>query len=157
MSTINYIGCFLDKSVVGEYAEQQNSERLHRVIEHPHVTFEYKPKVIPYELFGLIVTVRVIGYGCDGENEAFKVEFENLSKELVPLAQLIEIPHITISVSENGEAVNSRNLNFIPIQPVYLQGVFGGKDCDGFVHTDRFLIENEEWLISMGLFEKVNN
>lgn len=136
MNKIKYIGCFLEQSLVLKYAEQQNTDRLYRVIEHPHVTFAYEPEMIPYELFGLSVTVRVTSYGNDGENEAFGVEFENLPKELLELAMLIEIPHITISISKNSKPVNSKYIKFNPIEPFCIQGVFGGKDHEGFVYTD---------------------
>ena len=136
MSSFKYIGCFLDKCDVKKYAEQQSLERLDCVIEHPHVTFVYKPEMVPCELFGLNITIRVTSYGNNGENEAFGIVFENLPKELVGFVQLIEVPHITISVSENGESVNSRNLKFAPIKSFCLQGVFGGKDYNGFVHTN---------------------
>ncbi len=134
MNTIKYIGVFFDKSTIKKYAEQQNPERLYRTIEHPHVTFEYRPKRVPYELFGTPVTIRVVGYGCDGDNEAYEVVFESISEELCALAQQIKRPHITISVSQNGEPVNSNNLKFVPVPPFCLTGVFGGKAEDGDVY-----------------------
>lgn len=137
MNTIKYIGCFFDQAIVKKHAEQQNDERLYRVIKHPHVTFAYEPRSIPYELFGLNITILVTGYGNDGENEAFGVEFKNLPEELSELAQLIENPHITISVSKNGKPVNSKNLKFDPIEPFCLQGVFGGEDLSQFLHTSK--------------------
>lgn len=134
MKNIKYIGCFFDYETVYQKARETEENRLYRCIKHPHVTFEYRPQYVPYELFGSEITVKVVGYGCDGENEAFLVEFEGLSGEICELAASIKIPHITLSVSKHGQSVNSYKLEFEPITPFTLTGIFGGMDEEGEVH-----------------------
>ncbi len=135
MNKIKYIGCFFEKELIEKSTELQKHERLFRIIENPHITFHYRPAIIPYELFGETVSVNVIGYGRNSENEAFEIEFTNLPESLTALAKRIKKPHITISVSKKGEAVNSGDLEFLPIPPFSIQGVFGGMTEDGIVCT----------------------
>ena len=137
MREIEYIGCFFPRDVIGEWAAAQCGERLYRTIANPHVTFAYRPEKIPYEAFGTPVEVTVVSYGCDGENEAFGVELGDLPQVLLPLAQQIAVPHITISVSKRGKPVNSRYVSFAPIKPFVLQGIFGGMGTDGKVYTQK--------------------
>ena len=51
---------------------------------------------------------------------------ETDSAKLSALMNQIEVPHITLSVSETGEPVNTRFLEFRPIEPICLTAVFGG-------------------------------
>ena len=137
MIDIEYIGCFFEVEDVKRIAEKCSPERLSRVIASPHVTFAYRPEHIPCELFGTPVSVRVVGYGRNEENEAFSVEFSFLPESLEALAQKIKIPHITVSVSKGGKPVNSNKLEFTRLENSFiLKGVFGGKGSDGFVYTD---------------------
>ena len=90
-------------------------------------------------------------------------EFWNKIKKIrtSPLRISVPIPHvtfayrpafidITISLSEGAEAVNSRGLDFKPVQHVTLQGVYGSATEDDEVITnvnpsDRLLIENSSF------------
>lgn len=137
--TIKYTGCFLGPELLQKCLKGYSRQTLSRKIANPHVTFAYHPETVPSELFGQTVTVRAIGYGCDGENEALLVEFDDLPEPLRLYAEAIAVPHITLSISESGKAVNSRMLNFNPITPFVLDGVFGGMDEAGTVHTEAFL------------------
>lgn len=130
MSEIKYIGCFFEFEGLQKQLESYPRTPLKRVVEHPHVTFAYKPQQVPKELFGTKVEFRVVGYGCNGQNEGLKVEFVDPPRELLPLIRAIPVPHITLSVAERGEAVNSSQLEFTPITPFTLTGVFGGMDMD---------------------------
>lgn len=135
MEEIRYIGCFFTPEDVEAAMLTQPRQRLYRTIAHPHVTFAYRPESVPAELFGLSVTVKAVGCGNDGENEALLVEFAELPPALKPLADEIPVPHITLSVSEDGQPVNSRYLDFRPIAPFFLTGVFGGMDEADGLHT----------------------
>lgn len=135
MDTIKYVGCFLDFETLHQKIKSYKSERLYRSIVNPHITFSYRPQTVPTELFGISIKVKVVGYGCDGENEALLVEFVDLPETLANLANQITTPHITLSVSEHGRSVNSNNLVFEPITPFYLEGIFGAMDESGVVHT----------------------
>lgn len=135
MHSVKYIGCFIERSVIEKYAQLQGGQRLSRVIGHPHVTFCYKPQSVPYEFFGQEVKLRVVGYGCDGMNEAFLVEFESVPQNLLPLTKAITTPHVTISVSDTAEPVNSKYIHFRPIESFTVSAVFGAMDTDGNLHT----------------------
>lgn len=135
VDTMRYTGCFFDPKLLKKHLKNYDRYPLSRTITDPHVTFAYRPKKVPSELFGQTVTVRAIGYGSDGENEALLVEFENLPDPLQSYTEAIPVPHITLSISESGKAVNSCMLKFKPITPFVLAGVFGGMDMAGTVHT----------------------
>lgn len=45
----------------------------------------------------------------------------------------IEVPHITIAVSSEGKPVNTKNLNFEDINPIEMEGKYGGYDRWGKV------------------------
>lgn len=134
MKTIEYIGCFFDVETVQQIPLSERRGPLFRTIRAPHVTFVYQPEEVPFSLFGTKVTVKVIGYGCDGTREALRVELVDLPQELMLLAADISVPHITLSVAEGGKPVESRFLTFDPIEPFFLEGVFGGMDIDGLLH-----------------------
>lgn len=134
MESIKYVGLFFDRNDILENAAKQAPERLHRVITHPHVTFAYRPAQIPWEAIGKHITLQVVGYGCNGKNEAFKVAFDELPEELTALAEKIAAPHITISVAKNAEPVDSANLRFTPIENFPLTGTFGYMSMDNRTH-----------------------
>ena len=128
---IKYIGCFFDPEALRQIPKAGRTGPLYRTITHPHVTFAYRPQKVPVSMFGAPITVRVVGYGCDGTNEALQVEFIDLPEELLALAADIPIPHITLSVAENGKPFDSRFLNYHPTETYLLKGIFGGMALDG--------------------------
>lgn len=134
MKPIEYIGCFFDAKLVQQFPAEKREGPLFRVIGAPHVTLVYEPTEVPTALFGTKVSVKVIGYGCDGKNEALRVEFADLPQELMSLAANVSVPHITLSVAADGKPVESRFLTFGPVEPFFLEGVFGGMDVDGLLH-----------------------
>ena len=135
MLTVQYIGCFFDPETFQKQLNQLAREPLDRKIPTPHITFVYEPESIPWEQFGKEVTVNVVGYGNNGENEALKVAFVQLPDELKTLASEIAVPHITLSVAKTGSSVNSKFLDFAPITPFPLKGIFGAMDTEGTVRT----------------------
>ena len=73
----------------------------------------------------------LIGYGNDGMNSGFEIE---LSEELKPYyinydeinKSILKIPHITASLSDDAEAVNTKNLKFNKLPQKYkIKGRFG--------------------------------
>jgi len=133
---ILYVGAFVSPTALADALYGVRSGHLGREIDTPHVTFRYAPREIPAELFGTPLTVRITGYGCDGENEGVSAEIITDSEELAAMAQEIAVPHITLSVSETGKPVNTRYLHFEPIVPFCIDAVFGGYTSDGTVCTD---------------------
>lgn len=103
---------------------------LENDIQYKHVTTEFKPAKTHENLYGERAWFKIIGYACDGDNEAYKVElFHCDNDELKELYKKIDIPHITISVSKTGKPVNSRYLEFKEIDVVRpIKTTFGGFD-----------------------------
>ena len=124
--TYRYIGVFLSLPQVLEAALEYSPKRLYRIIEHPHVTFAFHPERVEESLFGLPVSVKVTGYGNNGENEGLRVELCEADERLRAMWKAIALPHITVSVSETGKSVNTRWLSFFPAEGAVLKGVFGG-------------------------------
>lgn len=112
-----------------------NSDFPWHVHEKPtkdkHVTFGYKVPC-PMDLVGNEVSVKVIGYGIDDDNEAYEV---SIPDELADIYEGAMPAHITLSVSGNGLPVNSRNLPFWELdEPFSLAGTIGYFGFDGEVH-----------------------
>ena len=120
-----YRGCFIPTAQLEE-AIRHVGERLAKPVLHPHVTFAYLPETVDTALFGERLTLRAVGYGNDGQNEGLLVQPVSIPARLKPMFDSIEVPHVTLSVGEHGEAVNTRYLQFHPIEPFEIEGVFGG-------------------------------
>jgi len=123
-----YTGIFFEQKYFHDKISVLKGSHLFRLIEHPHITFSYMPEEIDENLFGEQVMVRITGYGNDGKNEGVKVELVSASKEIAAIFKKIEVPHITVSVSEDGRPVDTRGLEFEPVEPIELTGIYGGYD-----------------------------
>ena len=73
----------------------------------------------------------LIGYGNDGNNSGFEIELsENLKPYYINYDEIntniLKKPHITASLSEEAEAVNTKNLDFKKLPQKYtVKGRFG--------------------------------
>lgn len=130
-----YIGVFVSFTELHRAIRDIRTEPLACDIPSPHVTFAYRPQEVDQALFGIPVRIRVTGYGCDGHNEGLQVQLFPSDPVLQPLIDAIPVPHITISISEDGKAVNTRYLEFAPITPFELTGFSGGYTDQGQVIT----------------------
>ncbi len=126
-----YTGAFIDVATLHNAINVGN--RLEKLIENPHVTFQFRPETAPTPLFGEKVCVKVVGYGNDGKNEGLKVEVFADSQMLSKMAKEILVPHITISVSADGKPVDTAKLAFQPIEPFFLEMTFGAFTHKGVV------------------------
>jgi len=126
MHKFEYVGCFFDYEELKELAESVRKSPLELEKTTPHVTFEYRPEAVDESLFGTEITVTAIGYGNDGENEGLKVTLTSNNATINEMIKRIPVPHITLAVSENGKAVNTRYLDFTNIQPFTIKGHYGG-------------------------------
>ena len=83
------------------------------------------------------IKIKIIAYGNNGDNEGFKVELFTSNKHLQKMVNNIPVPHITISISDTAKAVNTRCLNFVPLNnSIDIEGEFGGF-IDGKVINNR--------------------
>ena len=100
---------------------------LSKDIEYKHITTEFKPSITHEHLYGQQATFLVTGYGNNRINEGYKVKLISCeSNELKELYDSIDIPHITLSISEEGKAVNTQMLDFMPTNEIKITTKFGG-------------------------------
>lgn len=129
---IKYEAIFLDEESINLIHELEEN-KLDRVNDEIHLTLKYKPK--DNEIFNDIVgkefDMYLIGYANDGMNSGFEIE---LTEELKPYyinydeinTTTLKKPHITASLSNEAEAVNTKNLNFVKLPQKYkVKGRFG--------------------------------
>lgn len=99
-----------------------NDVALSRKVENQHVTLAYKPSSMIQEILnsyiGIEFPIEVIGYARSTTNESYMA---SIPKEVPYFNKAI--PHITISVSEDGYPVNSKNLVFNEIEPFTVIGI----------------------------------
>ena len=131
-----YTGVFFDLSELSnkfvKFASFIEEETLSNIIKNPHVTFTYKPKDVRKDLLGKPARFRVIGYACDGKNQGLQVEVLSIHSSLLSEYGTIKVPHITISVSEDGRPVDTGKLDFKPISvPFEVVGTYGAFTDEG--------------------------
>ena len=124
--SFHYVGCFFSANELLEILKPYRSNPLARTISRPHVTFIYKPDEVDESLFGIDIHVTITGYGNDGRNEGVKVSLSSEHPMLQSMIEKIEVPHITISVGEGAEPVNTRYLDFASIPDIQVTGRYGG-------------------------------
>ncbi len=130
-----YTGCFFDPDDLEKRLSYISRRPLSRSILVPHVTVQFRPECVDDSLFGLEVRVRIKGYGRDENNEGVLVELSAQNPQLMEHLQAIAVPHITLSISNIGKPVNTRNLHFEAVQEVELTGKYGGFTVDHRVIT----------------------
>ena len=131
--TYIYTGAFIDQRILLGAVKSIKGDRLAKLIEFPHVTFQFKPETVPTPLFGEKVYVRVVGYGNDGKNEGLKVEAFAANPLLADMINEIPVPHITVSTSADGKPVDTAKLNFHRVEPFFMEMTFGGYTPEGVV------------------------
>ena len=103
------------------------ASKLSKDIEFKHITTEFKPAISHEHLYGQQATFVITGYGNDEVNEGYKVKLVSCeSDELRELYETIPVPHITLSISPEGKAVNTKNLDFGPTDEFTVLTKFGG-------------------------------
>lgn len=129
---LKYEAIFLDEESV-KLIHRLEEKKLDRVNDEIHLTLKYKPN--DNEIFNDIVgqefEMYLIGYGNDGNNSGFEIELsENLKPYYINYDEIntniLKKPHITASLSEEAEAVNTKNLDFKKLPQKYtVKGRFG--------------------------------
>ena len=144
---IIYAGLFIDPEDIYDKFPPSLSHR----IRDPHVTTAYRPGVekLFLDSLGSGASIRVIGYGNNGQNEGLLVEVaaddpaiqKTLNERIAPdsTGELKSVPtHITLSIAEGAEAVNTKSLNFEPLNaPVELTGHYELFRKDGVLLSDK--------------------
>lgn len=128
-----YVGCFVDLKEFQGAVSDIRIDPLENEIHDPHITFLYRPEKTDRSLFGKSVQITILGYGNNGENEGVKVSLHSDCPQLQSMIEAIEVPHITIAVSNEGRPVNTAKLQFTDIEPIELTGIYGGYSYEGNV------------------------
>lgn len=129
---LKYEGLFFDDEMT-DLIHLLEEKRLPSVNDILHCTFKYHPSddEIFNDLVGKTFTVYLVGYGNDGQNSGFELILpDELKKYYINCdgqdSKVLTKPHITASLAEDAKAVNTKNLNFIPLEnKVKLTGRFG--------------------------------
>ena len=120
-----YLGIFLDGSSADRLAREQRTS-LDKLVNNMHCTFSFRPSDAEAEAFsrlvGKHVALSVTGYGADAENSGFLVD---VPSDLQSFYHGSARPHITVSLSENGKAVNTGKLSFSSIDSFSVMGTCG--------------------------------
>lgn len=130
-----YWGIFLSKSGLRSICGKMDSPTLEVEVNNPHVTFGFKTPC-PEDILGRNAVVEIVGYACDGKNEAFMVDVPG---HLASYYEGADIPHVTISVSEGAKPVDSGKLEFEPINlpEEFVYGKIGYFGYDHRVHFSK--------------------
>lgn len=129
---VSYEGIFFDKDTI-ELIHSLETKRLAKVNDEIHCTFKYHPNEgeIFNDIVGKNYEIFLIEYGNDGMNSGFQI---SLPEELIPYylnydeqnPNILKIPHITASLSQNAKASDTKNLKFTPLEkPIKIIGKFG--------------------------------
>lgn len=130
-----YVGCFVNYHDLQKKVNSIRMVHLFRQIHNPHITFDYKPESVDESIFGKKIKIKIIGYGYNEDNEGVKVELHSSDSEIEKMIKRIPVPHITLSVSAKGKPVNTKNLIFNAVEPIEIEGTYGGYTSSGEVVT----------------------
>lgn len=118
---IIYYGLFLTPE--SESLLLQKESLLEKPVSDLHVTFSFKPSEnLPDYIIGKTFPIRVIGSGRNENNHGFEVD---IPSELDAYYTGAEKKHITVSLSEDGKPLDSKHLDFHPIEPFTVYGTMG--------------------------------
>lgn len=132
-----YTGFFVEREELERILQTEGlPQRLQIPIEYPHVTLAFKPAEAHEELYGTRAVLEAFAYGNDGRNEGLAVRVETGEPVLAALVGEVAVPHITLSVADGAQAVDTADLDFEPIRPFRIKGTFGGFYADSFGDTE---------------------
>ena len=116
----------------GFFINEELPHTLEKDIKDKHITTIFRPKTTNDDLYGITAVFEVIGYGINDDNEGYLVKMmsvnadEEKAKRLWDIYNQIEVPHITLSVSQTGKPINTRYLSFEPTDSRTLIGIYKG-------------------------------
>ena len=147
MQDIYYQGIFFDKESIKKLIDMQG-EKLPKEIKDMHCTFKFRPTAQEIEAFkawlGKTVELKVVGYYSDGKNSGYQIELPPELEEVYTNCHMVEgekgipkvektTPHVTVSMSLDGKAVDTGMLPFERLkEPFYIYGNAGyfGRDLE---------------------------
>lgn len=129
---ILYSGIFFDKNT-SNIIKKYEIKRLAKSNEFLHCTFKFKPSENEINEFNKIlgknVELALLGYGSNDKNSGFNVkipgEFEQFYINY-DLDSKLTTPHITSSISNDGNPIDTKDLEFVKFtEPIKVTGKFG--------------------------------
>ena len=146
---VNYEGIFFEGKDLETILSLEET-KLDIINDVIHCTFKYKPTDVEAsnEIVGQYFDVTLVGYACDNKNSGFIVlldekvakYYKNVNDEgkIIP-------PHITCSITEDSEAIESANLSFALLEkPTKIKGRYGyyikNEDGKAYVSYEPFKI-----------------
>lgn len=140
---VRYMGIFFEKGQA-ELIKSLQPTKLEKTNDEIHCTFKYRPtnEELIDNLVGQEVEVYLIGYGCDGKNSGFEVDFDEAyncyyinyldDKKEENGLPLLKPKHITASLAEGAIAAHTKDLDFVKfVEPILVKGRFGYWIDDG--------------------------
>lgn len=140
MKEIYYQGIFLDEESIKRLIDMQG-EKLPKEIKDMHCTFKFRPTTQEIEAFktwlGKTVELKVVGYYSDGKNSGYQIELTPELEEVYSNCHTVKgekglpkvertVPHVTVSMSPDGKAVDTGMLPFERLkEPFYIYGNAG--------------------------------
>ena len=109
------------------YSPWVNS-KLENRIDTPHITVYYKPSQSHEIYYGQKGRFEFYEYGCDDNNEGYKVRCVGDDDLVQHLLKNVDIPHVTVSVSSNGRPKDTKKLNFVACEPYVYEAIFGAME-----------------------------
>lgn len=125
--SVSYLGLFVDDQTKVDLIRfcKNNGIPVHGNIVCHHITLKFKPPQYVVEnaegMLGKKFEARITGYGTNENVTALRVSLSEIQSDNVT-------PHITVSLSENGEAKMSNDLHYKDIEgPVFTTtlGIYG--------------------------------
>ena len=126
-----YTGCFFESAQLNEKLLPIERKILEKVVDYPHITFEFKPSAVDVSLFGKVILATIVGYASSRTNEGVSVKVFSDNDVLQRIISQIEIPHITLSLREGARAKDTRYLKYDDIVPIEIRGVYGAMSSCG--------------------------
>lgn len=118
-----YTGLFVDRDELYSKAPAH----LENTVENPHVTINFAPNEMqlhPDEL-GSKARIMAVGYGNNGKNEGLLVRVESDDPVIQAAIDAVEVPHITLSYSNDSHAMYTAGLEFSPLEePFEIDGEY---------------------------------
>lgn len=135
MNKVSFTAIFLEEDSASLLLE--NGERLENIKSEMHVTLSLgNSKLVSDDWMGKRVKLIVDGRGMSDTNEGYRVI---LPEEILAMYSQMEtrVPHITVSLSKEGRAKDTKDLVFQPISPFVVRGRMGLQLSNGEIIFDR--------------------
>lgn len=136
-----YTGIFVDHGTLLDMLYDNNPTvvnlgRLEKTVPDNYISVAFRSDAEGLEKFyGKKVTLKIVGYGRDDNNEGLKAEiYPTDDEDLNLILRGVADPVIPLSTSSKGLIKNTKTLRFWSLfNPFFIDGVFAGVDSKGHI------------------------